>query len=1170
MSASTTTADATLASQYQRKTDKQHILDNPDTYIGSVVPADESMWIFDSATQRVAMRNMEIIPGLYKLFDEGIVNCRDHVIRMIQSTAENKKCVSYISIEISGEGEITFENDGDGIDVAKHPEYDLWIPEMIFGHLRTSTNYDKTEQKIVGGKNGFGFKLALIWSTRGAVETVDSARGLRYSQSFGPNLSSIATPTIVSVNKKEAAKPYTRVSFLPDYERLGIAGLSPDMIALFRKRAYDICATTGDARKIKVSFNGEQLTARTFQQYVDLYIGSKTSAARAYEASGERWEYAVALSPSHQFEQVSFVNGVCTTKGGKHVDYILGQITRKLVAYIEKKKKVVVAPATIREQLFVFLRCDINNPSFDSQTKDCLTTPSSAFGSSCTISDTFVEKIAKMGIMEQACALSEIKDARKAKKNDGAKTRTVRGIANFVDANHAGGAASGSCILILCEGLSAMSGVISGLSSEDRNIIGVYPLKGKLLNVRGEAVKRIAENKEITDLKRILGLELKREYVSQADVNIRLRYGKIMILTDADTDGSHIKALCINLFHSEWPSLFRIPGFLSFMNTPILTARKGNTKVLFYNEGEHAVWKTAMGAGDNGTVPGWTMKYFKGLGTSTEIEFKQYFKAKKTVDFEYAGAGDDDCIDKIFNKKRANERKDWLGTYDRAAYLDTTVSRVQYTEFVDRELIHFSVYDCERSIPSMVDGLKISQRKILFAAFKRNMTTEIKVAQFSGYVSEKACYHHGEASLNGAIVNMAQTFVGANNVNLLVPSGQFGSRLQGGKDSASERYIFTYLHPIARAIFRKEDDAILKYLEDDGTAVEPEYYLPIVPMALVNGAIGIGTGFSTSIPQYDLRDITRYLAVKLGGKTNDEGALTFVPWYRGFTGIVLPLTEEKFAIKGVYARTGENSVRITELPIGTWTMPYIAFLEKLEDGSVDADGKRTMPSIRSFTSNSTDRIVDIEVIFAPGVLAQLETQVDSAGVNGVQKLLGLTTTVSITNMHLFDSNLKLQQYACVDNIIDAFFEVRYMAYETRKTYLEAEMAARLLTLSNKARYIKLVLSGDVDLRYKTNACIDAMLESYELARENDAYTYLTRMPMSSVSNENAAALLAERDDVAAQLEVIRTTSIETTWLRELDELVNIYTAMIAETVGGEVSEKVPKARAVVVRKKRAV
>jgi DNA topoisomerase-2 len=1127
---------ASLAQQYQRKTDKQHILDNPDTYIGSVENVDADMWVYDDATQKIILKTIHYIPGLYKLADEGIVNCCDHVVRMIGSPSADKKFVSYIDISIEADGTITMANDGNGIDVAKHPEYDLWIPEMIFGHLRTSTNYNKDEKKIVGGKNGFGFKLVLIWSTYGRIETVDHTRGLKYVQEFGNNLDIIKPPVIT---KCASARPYTKVTFKPDYARFGIDGLTPDMLSLLKKRVYDIGAVVNQTiKKIKIGYNATTVPTKGFQQYIDLYIGAKTDAdaKRIYEEANDRWEYAVALSPTHEFIQVSFVNSICTFKGGKHVEYITGQIIRKLCDYIEKKKKVKVNANAIKEQLMLFLRCDIENPSFDSQTKDYMNTPSSKFGSSCTVSDAFIEKVAKMGVMDMACSLTEAKEARIAKKTtDGSKTKTIRGIANFIDANNSGGPQSKDCILILCEGLSAMSGIVSGLSSEDRNTIGIYPLKGKLLNVRGEQLKKIAENKEITDIKKILGLESGREYTTIQDVHQYLRYGKIMVMTDQDLDGSHIKGLCINLFHSEWASLVHIPGFISFMNTPILRAKKGIQTLVFYNEGEYDTWKQSFGP--EGPT-GWTIKYFKGLGTSTSAEFKEYFANKKIVDFEYNGQTSDDSIDKIFNKKRADDRKQWLEQYDKEAYLDTSRPSVKYEDFMDREMIHFSTYDCARSIPNMVDGLKISLRKILFAAFKRRLTSEIKVAQFSGYVSEHSAYHHGEASLNGAIVNMAQTFVGSNNINLLEPNGQFGTRLHGGDDSASERYIFTMLNPLTRSLFPDTDDAVLSYLNDDGTIVEPEFYAPILPFALINGISGIGTGFSCSIPAYNPQDIITYLKNKLNSLTN---TIEFVPYYQGFKGEIRKCGEQKYLIKGCYEKIAEDKIRITELPVGTWTMSYITMLEGLMDGGVDKAGKKIPPSIKDFTSLCTEVAVDITVQFPKGVLSDLETSGDTTtGINGVEKLLKLTTTVSTTNMHMFNSECKLHKYSTVEEIIEDFYTVRMDIYRKRKENLVQEMQKKLVKLSNRARYIVETLEGVVDLRRKNAQQVTELMSSRKFDTLDGDFKYLIKMPMDSVTQENVEQILKEKAQCETDLAELLATTLERMWYRELETFEKEY------------------------------
>lgn len=1125
-----------LAKQYQRKTDKEHILDNPDTYIGSVETVDASMWVHDNTTDKIVLKNIEYVPGLYKLFDEGIVNCRDHVVRMINSPVLDKKMVSDISVTVNEDGTIIMENDGNGIDVAKHPEYGIWIPEMIFGHLRTSTNYDKTEKRIVGGKNGFGFKLVLIWSTYGKVETVDHRRGLMYVQEFKDNLDTICPPVIT---KTKSLKPYTRITFKPDYSRFGMSnGLTSDMFALLKKRTYDIAAVTDQsAKKVKVHYNGDLAPIKNFQQYIDMYIGQKTGGvgdgARVYEAQGERWEYAVALSPTHEFTAVSFVNGICTFKGGKHVEYIIGQITRKLVAYIEKKKKITVNQNAIKEQLILFVRCDIENPAFDSQTKDFMNTPSTKFGSTCAVSDNFIEKVAKMGVMDVACSLMEAKQNKEvAKKTDGSKTKSIRGIPNLIDANWSGTNKSKDCVLILCEGLSALSGIVSGLSSEDRNTIGIYPLKGKLLNVRGEAITKVAENKEITELKKILGLENEKEYATMEDVASNLRYSKIMILCDQDTDGSHIKGLCINLFHSEWASLIRIPGFLSFMNTPILRAKKGSQVKVFYNEGEYQSWK------DETDTNGWTIKYFKGLGTSTSSEFKEYFANKKVVDFVYNGPESDDVIDKIFNKKRANDRKTWLENYNKDSFLDTSRKSVKYEEFINDEMIHFSTYDCARSIPNMIDGLKISLRKILFAAFKRKLTTEIKVAQFSGYVSEHSAYHHGEASLNGAIVNMAQTFVGSNNINLLEPNGQFGTRLHGGDDSASERYIFTLLNKMTRSIFPEADDAVLTYLDDDGTLVEPEYYVPIVPFALMNGISGIGTGFSCNVPSYNPQQIIDCLRARLKKQDYSE---EFVPYYEGFKGIIRKVEDKKYLVKGKYEKIGTDKIRITELPIGSWTMPYTSFLEGLMDGS-NKKGKKIPASIRDFTSVCTEVSIDFEVTFSRGKLDELESKCDEiTGINGIEKLLKLATTISSTNMHMFDADRKLHKYKSIEEIIDDFYKVRIDVYGKRKAYLIDILEKKLVKLSNKARYIQETLDSVIDLRRKTAQVVTGLLTERKFDLIDGDYKYLIKMPMDSVTEENVASIMKDKENAVKELERLKKTSLEKMWLSELDTLEKEYT-----------------------------
>jgi DNA topoisomerase-2 len=1059
---------------------------------------------------------------------------------------------------------------------------------MIFGHLRTSTNYDKTEKKIVGGKNGFGVKLAYVWSTIGSVETVDHKTGQKYEQTFERNLDIIHPPTITKA--KASTKPYTKITFLPDYARLGVPGLSADMLALFKKRVYDLSAITD--KNVKIRYNDQILPTKTFTHYIDLYIGPKEETKRLHEEDeGGRWEYAVAISPTHEFCQVSFVNGIHTQKGGKHVEYILNQITRKVCAFIETKKKILVNPNTVKEQLLLFVRCDIENPSFDSQTKDYMNTPSTKFGSSCTVSDKFIEKLCKMGVMDAACALTELKEFKASKKNDGVKVKTLRGMTKLMDASLAGTERSRECVLILCEGDSAKAGIVSGLSTDDRATIGVFPLKGKLLNVRGETAKKINENDEIRDIKKILGLERERTYASMEDIGKHLRYGQVLFMTDQDLDGSHIKGLCINLFQSEWKSLAMIPGFIGFMNTPILkaTTKSKKEELLFYNQGEYDSWKEA----DPAEAAKWEIKYYKGLGTSTDKEFKQYFRHKKVVSFIYEEESDN-MIDMVFNKKRADDRKAWLEQYNRTSYLNTSESAVSYSNFINKELIHFSKYDCDRSIPNVMDGLKRSLRKILFSAFKKNLTKEIKVAQFSGYVSEHSGYHHGEASLNAAIVNMAQNFVGSNNVNLFVPNGQFGSRMMGGKDSASERYIFTLLSNITRRLFPESDDPVLTYLDDDGTPVEPLYYIPIIPMVLVNGGKGIGTGFSTSIPSYNPLTIIAYLKQMMSGGAEVITEKDFVPYYEGFKGTITRASdcgdldvelavpgggsggdaddsvsvssagsakkgggggggkakkprkssvadENKFIVQGVYQIVGADQVRVTELPIGTWTNDYKEFLEALVTPVVDKAGKKLPTIVKDYVDNSTKHSVDMLVTFQKGKLAEFDNR-------QLIKLLRLSTTLSTNNMHLFDPEDKLKKYTSITEIIGDYFGKRLELYATRKEWLVEHMERDLVKLSNRAKYIIALLEDRIDLRRKTKAQVFDMLQGEGFDLIDGDYMYLTKMSMDSVTAELVEKIMKEKGDKEAELEVLRNKGEFDMWTEELSVLEVEYQRFREERV----------------------
>jgi DNA topoisomerase II len=397
-----------------------------------------------------------------------------------------------------------------------------------------------------------------------------------------------------------------------------------------------------------------------------------------------------------------------------------------------------------------------------------------------------------------------------------------------------------------------------------------------------------------------------------------------------------------------------------------------------------------------------------------------------------------------FSKKKIEGRKEWLNSFVEGTYLDTKGGgNISISDFVNKELILFSRYDLRRSIPSMVDGLKIGQRKILFGCFKRKLKNEIKVSQLAGYVSEHSAYHHGEQSLNGTIVKMAQNYVGSNNINILFPSGQFGTRLEGGKDAASARYIFTTLCQITRSLFHTADDAVLEYLDEDGLSIEPKYYIPVIPMVLVNGAEGIGTGWSTSIPCYNPRDIIENVKNSIKG----EELLDMIPWYRGFKGDIEYSKSGTYKTIGKYEKIDDNTLWITELPIGEWIQDYKVKLEKML-----VAGK-----LEEFKEHHTDVDVSFTLIFTDEQMSKLETE-------GIIKELKLFSWVHFSNMTLFDSNEMIKTYATPQEIIKDFCVIRKETYVSRKKHLMKILQLDFDILDNKVRFILEVVENTLVIK----------------------------------------------------------------------------------------------------------
>lgn len=509
--------EMSLSEKYRKHTHREHILSLPDTYIGSIENAPEELYIVGE-DGFVPKTISHFNPGFYKLIDELLVNAHDHVIRLKQRGSSNP--VKNIQIHISDD-KTTFAitNDGESIDVEKHPDHGVYIPQLIFGELLTSTNYDKDEKKLVGGKNGYGVKLVNIFAKRMQITIVDAVRSLKYTQTFEDNMTKVGTPTVKSCKTKSLVE----VSWTPDFARFGWkeSRIPDDMLDVIRRRVYDLAMTVG--KDVKVSWNGEVIKFRDLGKYAEGYLPK--DATLIVENPQLHWHIAIGESPTDKLFTVSFVNGIWT-KSGKHVDDITNQIVNHFVNYLETKKKTKVKPGMVRDSLAVFVNCLVENPSFSSQTKEVLTTKTS-----CKLSEDFLKKlVTKLDIVEKVLEAQSAKDTKAEKKTDGKKQSKITGIPKLEDAAYAGTANSHKCVLILTEGDSAKAMALSGLSQEQRKYYGVFPLRGKLLNVKDTSVKKVEQTEEIANLKKILGLESGKKYT---DVKA-LRYGSILIMTDQD------------------------------------------------------------------------------------------------------------------------------------------------------------------------------------------------------------------------------------------------------------------------------------------------------------------------------------------------------------------------------------------------------------------------------------------------------------------------------------------------------------------------------------------------------------------------------------------------------------------------------------------------------------
>jgi len=1137
--------DESSKSSYISLTQQEHILHRPDTYVGSTKFHKIEYYGACVIDEHLYIKKTEgsINPGLQRIFVEILSNACDNWVRSKSTDIPLTK----IKVDINREnGEISIWNDGQTIEIAIDEKLGIYNPEMIFGRLLTSSNYNDEESRETSGRNGLGSKLTNVFSVSFEIKTFDNETKHQYIQTWKNNMSDCGKPKITNPKTKNG---FTEITFIPDYFRFGCEGLSEDMYSLFYKNVIDTAMLTG----VYVSFNGEKIPMKTLKDYAALYtlkkatieekneeeveedetesvapstVSSKSGRKKAAEQVhivSEDSEFVLQPNPivSDGFQAISFVNGIQTIDGGAHVEVWSEAIFRPLLEALNKgvkKGSIPIGLKEIKPYFQMFLKSTVVNPSFNSQEKSRLVSPAPV---TPEILPKHVNAILKWGIATKLKELIKGKEMLALKKTE-KKSRGVVKIENYDPANLAASKHSNECCLILTEGLSAKTFAVLGLQEglfgkKGRDYIGIFPLKGKVLNVRNSSVSQISGNKEIGNLIKILNLRFGVDYTNDEEFKT-LSYGRMVGLVDQDFDGVHIMGLLANMIHKLFPSLLdRKEKYLTCMLTPIIRIYDKKTELMFYTMQEYKEYA------QKNTIKG-EVKYLKGLGSNSAKEVKSVF-GKKMIHFIKDGQTDD-MMDKCFLTKYADKRKEWIAGYDpvinnlqlgKAANQDVSLS-----EYLDKELIKFSVDDCRRSIASVVDGLKESQRKLLFATFLKNLPfhgKSLKVAQLGAFCSEKTMYLHGEASIFETIIRMAQDFTGSNNIPFLYRDGQFGSLSMLGQDAASPRYIHTRLDRFTRLLFCKDDDPLLTYLQEENESIEPEEYVPILPTVLINGTLGIGSGWSSNVPLYNPVDIITCVRVWIENREEPSWP-DILPWYRGFGGTIEKVDTHRYITKGVMTRGKGNIVIVSVIPVNMSIDSFKNHLDELLE----------QKKIKGYKNYSSDNTPNFEIKENP---EELELSLET---------LKLTSILSTSNMVLFDAKQKLKKYTTVYEIIHEFCLVRYEFYIKRKAYLIKTIEHDLTISKNKLRFLMEVMNKTLLIQdVEEEKIITSMKKAGYIVLDGDEnFGYLLNMNIRSFTKQKLEDYKQTISKLEVQLKTLKKTFETQMWENDLKEFEKEY------------------------------
>ena len=918
------------AGSYKQEDPIVHVYKCPDMYVGSDKRDPRQCWVFNSQIRKMQLITLDYVPAAERGFLEIVANGADNGVESRRARVDPG------SINITMDNQwVSVTNYGLPIPVEMH-EKGVMVPDLIFGSMLTSSKYDRDRHGI--GKNGIGAKAANIFSTEFIIDIVDARNHKRYQQRWTGNMLNKEPAVITNIDPTIQVSS-TTVRYRMDFARFQYdpaVGYPPEAFALYERHAAEISFTT----KMPVTFNGRTYNLNHITDLALLFYTEEQvkkalihyiwpRGTQVVESGKSGWPRVqtsqdpsvlpdlelMILDTPDDSHTISFANGMMTADGGSHVEGILKVVSDSAVKTVNERNVELInggkkskskwkrgaakkssAPvvdagqkhliptvtlADVRPHISLLISVRVINPVFDSQAKTRLKEPQIKI----PIPEELLKKMENWQLLDRLYAAAEAKQFRRLTEGDG-KGKTRRHTGKGIDANLAGRPNhSARCILVITEGDSAMTTANKFFSHAGPNVrdyVGVIPIRGKGLNVMGKSLPRILGNEEIKTLKSMLGLQENLNYLEPENYKTLSYGGGVYFFSDADNDGKHITSIELNLFFCRYPSLLAA-GYAHNIDTPYLIISKGQEVIPFYSTESYDNWK-----GQNSNYSAWKHRYIKGLGTLNDKEIAREYQNPRFIQFIF-DLDTPKAMQLAFHKKAADHRKEFMSQWKSMSGVDD-LREMPISTYIYQNWTKYSMANVIRALPRLLSGLKRTHIKVIHTCqllwngitFGKNCHDQ-RIMAIVGRTLEKVAYHHGNEILGKVIIGMCQGFVGALNLPLLEGEGNIGTRQGGGSDAAAARYPSAKPCKLFPYIFRPEDREILTYLEDEGESVEPEDEFPTVPLCLINGIVGIGTGHSSTTVNHHPLDCTHLLKLLLTG-TPFSDLPDLNPHYVGFKG----------------------------------------------------------------------------------------------------------------------------------------------------------------------------------------------------------------------------------------------------------------------------------------------